>query len=405
MKSTQDDVIAKRRAMARAKAGREIARTASELRGRSDYRPEFEYFIERLGETAGETAERLGRPLVGMLCVQAPFELFHALGLQPYRLFSGSQAYGQSVAAFLPALACPLLRSTLGALAQVDSAGMPWVVPMTCDWIVKFPEMAELAGLSVPERMCWLELPHLKEQPEGRKRWLEEIGRLIGFLEGVAGRRLVADTLRDSMEQYQAAWRVFGSLVEKRRRGMVPAVWFTVIANAFLRDAPEAWSAALEKALPCFGDGRAEGKRVFLAGSPLFYPNLKLPVVLEEAGLIVTADDLCSSERILPGAAFYRDPMLPGLLVALAERYHQGCLCPTFADNQRRPAGILNQLEHFDGVVHQVLKGCHPYDLESFGLEKLLKGRGIRFLRVETDYADEDRQNLLTRLEAFRASL
>jgi benzoyl-CoA reductase/2-hydroxyglutaryl-CoA dehydratase subunit BcrC/BadD/HgdB len=59
----------------------------------------------------------------------------------------------------------------------------------------------------------------------------------------------------------------------------------------------------------------------------------------------------------------------------------------------------------FKGVVFHVLKGCHPYDLESFGLEMPLKEAGLRFLRVETDYTSEDVQNILTRLEAFSRTL
>ena len=91
----------------------------------------------------------------------------------------------------------------------------------------------------------------------------------------------------------------------------------------------------------------------------------------------------------------------------MAGTYHQGCLCPVFADNDRRINNILNQRREaaFDGVVSHVLKGCHPYDLESFSLEEPLKAQGLKFIRLETDYTQEDRQNLLTRLEAYRGTI
>ena len=147
--------------------------------------------------------------------------------------------------------------------------------------------------------------------------------------------------------------------------------------------------------------------RVFLAGSPIFFPNFKLPDLLEEAGLYVVGDDLCSSERLFPGGVKYKDNSEFGVMSALAQRYHQGCLCPTFADNDRRVNNILGAVgaDAFDGVVFHVLKGCHPYDLESFSLEPVLKERGLKFIRLETDYSAEDNQNLLTRLEAFRHNL
>jgi benzoyl-CoA reductase/2-hydroxyglutaryl-CoA dehydratase subunit BcrC/BadD/HgdB len=92
---------------------------------------------------------------------------------------------------------------------------------------------------------------------------------------------------------------------------------------------------------------------------------------------------------------------------ALAQRYHMGCLCPTFIDNDRRINNILGRLggDDFGGVVFHVLKGCHPYDIESCGLEGSLKEHGLKFIRLETDYASEDSSNLLTRAEAFRNTM
>jgi benzoyl-CoA reductase/2-hydroxyglutaryl-CoA dehydratase subunit BcrC/BadD/HgdB len=128
---------------------------------------------------------------------------------------------------------------------------------------------------------------------------------------------------------------------------------------------------------------------------------------MEEANLFITGDDLCSSERIFPINVTVDDPSEEGLLRALAESYHQGCLCPTFGDSEHRLNNIREALPDagFKGIVFHVLKGCHPYDLDSFVMEGPLKEDGLRFLRVETDYAAEDSQNLLTRLEAFRRTL
>jgi benzoyl-CoA reductase/2-hydroxyglutaryl-CoA dehydratase subunit BcrC/BadD/HgdB len=95
------------------------------------------------------------------------------------------------------------------------------------------------------------------------------------------------------------------------------------------------------------------------------------------------------------------------MIDALAQRYHLGCLCPAFADNDRRINNILSPERRglFRGVVFHVLKGCHPFDLESLVLEGSIKEAGLRFIRLETDYAREDSQTLLTRLEAFRETL
>jgi benzoyl-CoA reductase/2-hydroxyglutaryl-CoA dehydratase subunit BcrC/BadD/HgdB len=386
-----------------------------QLRSRADFTPELDYFLQVMENPwPAAVSERTGRPLAAILCLQAPLELFQAFGWQPFKIYSGSYVTGRLAANDLPAIMCPMLRSALGAM-QLQSGFLSsfraWVLPTTCDWVVKFTEMMKIsAGLAIEETSLHrLELPHLKDQDDSRERWLEEIYKLKKFLEKMTGRVLKPGKLREALETYQRAYAVLSRLTELRRQGAVPAVWFTSIANSFFYDTAENWTAAVARALPAF-EGRPRpgaGGRVFLAGSPIFFPNFKLLELMEEAGLTVVADDLCSSERLFPGAVNISDHSEFGLLSALAERYHQGCLCPTFADNDRRVNNIINpaKREYFEGVVFQVLKGCHPYDLESFSLAGPLQAEGLKFLRLETDYTAEDSQNLLTRLEAYRHHL
>jgi benzoyl-CoA reductase/2-hydroxyglutaryl-CoA dehydratase subunit BcrC/BadD/HgdB len=288
-----------------------------------------------------------------------------------------------------------------------DIADSYWILPTTCDWVNKFPEMAAWSGLNFTSKVHWIELPHLKDKAESRKRWLDEIFGMKKFLETTTG-RIDRRALAKSIELYREAWRALNRLVTMRREGALANVWFTLITGAFFFDSVENWTASADRVAPS-RDSRAEFERirVFLAGSPIFFPNFKLPFLFEEAELAISADDLCSSERIFPGAVTYDDASEFGMISALSERYHQGCLCPTFIDNDRRINNILGrrQSADFNGVVFHVLKGCHPYDIESCGVEAALKERGLKFLRLETDYAGEDSSNLLTRLEAFRNAL
>ena len=392
------------------KTAAESARTLEALRGRPDRLPGYDYFLNLAegGLTPAEAAKRTGREVVSLLCLQAPLELIHAAGLAPFKVFSGSHAAGTLAAQGFPALMCPMLRSVLGAFQMNGFQGSrAWVLPTTCDWMVKLPEMLKLAGAEPGAPLHWLELPHLKDGPEGQELWLGAVYKLKAFLEELAGRRIDRRKISASIGVYHEAWRALSTLAALRRQGSVPAVWFFLIANTFFMDEAQSWTGAVKKLLPDLASSRADGRRVFLAGSPIFFPNYKLPNLLEEAGLAVAADDMCSSERLLPGGVSYSDSSEFGLMTALAQRYHQGCLCPTFADNDRRVNNILGPARSgdFDGVVFQVLKGCHPFDLESFTIEQPLKEAGLKYLRLETDYTSEDSQNLLTRLEAFRQTL
>lgn len=204
-------------------------------------------------------------------------------------------------------------------------------------------------------------------------------------------------------------WQMFHELIELKRKNIISGLWFTCIANTFMLDELDQWVRKLEFVIKRLQSEKTEANpyKIFLAGSPVIFPNLKILQLIEQAGMTVCADDLCSSERIFPGATVYDDPSEHGLLKALAERYHKACSCPTFADNDRRINNILRLTDNHDikGVVFHVLKGCHPYDIESFTIENQLKACGRKFLKIETDYGKEDSQNILTRLEAFKQTL
>ncbi len=379
----------------------EFDATCLQLKQRTDYHPVWDYFLNLL--THPLAPDMQGRPLVKHLCNLAPYELFHAMGLHPIRLGSGCFCVGRLSASRFPVLMCPLLKATMGnmqleAVSQPDTS--PWVIPTTCDWVVKFQELA-----NVRSETHYLELPHLHQGEKGQQRWLEEIYGLVRFLEDQTGRKLKRKTLLSSVQTFMRAWQVFQRLIELRRERVLSGVWFMVVANSFMRDAIETWTEQVHNLLEIVETRppAPAGNGVFLAGSPVIFPNLKLLHLIEAAGMDVYGDDLCTSERIWPGALCYEEPSSHGIMRALAERYHNACICPTFADNDRRINSILNTLQqhHIQGVVYHILKGCHPFDIESFNLEPQLKSRGYKFLKIETDYVQEDSQNILTRLEAF----
>jgi benzoyl-CoA reductase/2-hydroxyglutaryl-CoA dehydratase subunit BcrC/BadD/HgdB len=385
----------------------EYAYAAEGLKQRADFHPVWDYFLNLLMRSAhpDTLSEAVGRSIVKHLCNQAPFEIFHAMGLHPLRLSSGCHALGRLSASRLPVLICPMLKATAGMMQcnghPQPSPPVPLVVPTTCDWVVKFPEMTN----GHPQQCCYLELPHWHESEKAQTRWMEEVYDLVGFLEVHTGRKLKRKTLLASVQTFMRAWQAMGKLIAYRRKGALAGVWFTAVANSFMLDPIEPWTENVIKAVEIMaGNGPAPaGNGIFLAGSPIVFPNFKLLDLIEAAGMQVYGDDLCTVERIWPGAVCFEDTSYHGMLRALAERYHRGCICPTFADNDRRINSILNTVEQHTvgGVIYHILKGCHPFDMESFGLEERLKARGYKFLKLETDYVAEDSQNLLTRLEAF----
>ncbi|BBB91826.1 MAG TPA: 2-hydroxyacyl-CoA dehydratase family protein [Methylomusa anaerophila] len=409
MVSKEEERRLRQRAKAYEKTCEEYEQEIDALKARADYVAEFDYFLDllTLPLQPSRLREKVGRPLIGLFCIQAPWELFHAFGVHPVKLCSGSYTAQRLSAAYLPVLMCPMLKSYIGSMDFAGAAAGydATIVPTTCDWVVKMPEIArEKIG-----PLHYLELPHVKQNEKGQKRWLEEIYALKQFLAEKTGVTLKRQGLLYSMNAFMHVWKLFQALIDLKRRNILPGIWFFCIANTFMLDDLDRWAEQLALVIQRFQTEapRQNPYKVFLAGSPVIFPNLKLLQLIEQAGMTVCADDLCSSERILPGATVYDDPSEHGLLRALAERYHKACICPTFADNERRVNNILKITgdHQMKGIVFHVLKGCHPYDIESFSIEKKVKDSGRKFLKIETDYVKEDSQNILTRLEAFKQTL
>jgi benzoyl-CoA reductase/2-hydroxyglutaryl-CoA dehydratase subunit BcrC/BadD/HgdB len=266
--------------------------------------------------------------------------------------------------------------------------------------------MTKSFGFKNPPVIHWLDLPHIKDSIKGRKKWILEVLELKNFLEKKNGKIKQTDLL-ESIKIYRDSFHLLTELKTAKRTGRLSSIWFMFMVNTFFLDLPSRWNEKVKVLLSKLPQAKPLKGRIFLAGSPIFFPNFKTPFLLESSDLNVVADDLCSSERLLPGVVDISDQSLLGLIISLAGRYHQGCLCPTFSDNDRRVNNILNQIGEtgIEGVIFVVLKGCHPYDIESYSIESLLKNQNLKFIRLETDYGSQDNQNLLTRLEAFRSTL
>jgi len=380
------------------------------LRGRTDYAPSFEHFLEvlQLGYRPEEFKERFKKPLAGLACVQVPLELADAAGFHPFRLRCGSLAAQRGATGRLPFLACPVMKSCVGHFLAKDSLeGLcdAIIVPNTCDWTVKLPELL----MDSPDgRFHILDIPHFRERESSRERWFEELVDLKKMLERCSGKRIAEKALRTSIAKYAKAWLAMGRLAELRRKRKLSGVWFIVIANAFLIDDAEEWTKNAENVVEAHENAVPKtAPAALLTGSPIFFPNLKIAKLIEQAGMELSADELCSSERVLAGLPVYDDGSMEGLLRALSERYLLGCHCPTFSDNDRRIPNILDEMKRhgIKGLVYHLLKGCHPYDIESLKVERAVKAQGLHFIKIETDYSKEDQGSVLVRLEAFRETL
>lgn len=378
---------------------------------------EYFYNLFRRLYCRGEALEREG-VLVGTTCIQAPEELIYAVGATPVRLCNGSYHYDQVGADFMPAKSCSLVKATLGMLKSdnaIPKVGKLDLVinPTTCDQKKKASSMMEDMGY----RVYNLEFPNIKESEEARVYWQRTVRRFTAELHALTGKRLTRKRLKEAMAKTSRAQAAFRELL-KFRKGKPPAILgkdVFLVTNAYFFDDIDRWTAAVETlnaelaqrvkngVIAC----QKKAPRILFTGSPPIFPNLKLPLLIEQSGGVVVADETCSANRMLYDMTAVDEWLVNDMVDSLADKYLKPCTCPIFTRNDDRKRRILELAAAYevDGVVYQAFAGCQVYEMEQRSIAETLNAKGIPMLYVETDYSPDDKGQLSTRIEAFLESL
>jgi benzoyl-CoA reductase/2-hydroxyglutaryl-CoA dehydratase subunit BcrC/BadD/HgdB len=360
-----------------------------------------------------EAAKAKGRRIVGTLCVFAPAEVIRACGAESVRLCSGMH-YGVHPANELlgDAGLCPCVKSTLGGrLGDADlfmSLADIIVAPASCDGKVKLGEILE-DWLPV----IMMNLPRVKTGDTTAQLWVEEVLYMGSQLARLTGTEMTTRNLREAIDVYNRAHLALSRLTGLRWADRSP-IWgrdALLAAQMALVDDIERWTAKMGKlcdeleARAAVGKwvGTGEEARLLLAGSPVIWPNWKVPNLVEESGGLIVVDELCTGARVLGDPVVSDEGTLRDMVRAVAERYFFPCTCPCFSPNDERESRMLRLVsEHrVEGVVYHALRGCHLGMLEATRLELALRREGVPMLKVESEYDEGDVEQIRTRVEAF----
>lgn len=356
--------------------------------------------------------------LVGTTCIQAPEELIYAFGATPMRLCNGSYHYDQKGADFMPAKSCSLVKATLGMLNSatvIPKIGKPDLIvnPTTCDQKKKSSSMMSDMGYKVYD----LEFPNVKESEASRIYWQRSVRQFSAQLRTLTGNKLTKKNLKAAMSKTGRAQAAYRKLHHFRRKSpsLILGKDAMLVTNAYFFDDIGRWTDAVEKlneelALrdqSGFKAVQSRAPRVLFTGSPPIFPNLKLPLLIEESGGVVVTDDTCSSSRMLYDMTAVDEWLVNDMVDSLADKYLKPCTCPIFTKNEDRRRRLLDLIETFnaDGVVYQAFAGCQVYEMEYRSVADEFNKAGIPMLYVETDYSPDDKGQMSTRIEAFLESL
>ena len=352
-----------------------------------------------------------GKKLVGTYCVMAPQELIYAAGAVPVKLCSGNYTAFSIGDDLFPRDACPLVKAVAGFM---EMKNMPlyedcslMAVPITCDCKKKIVEMLEKS-----HDVISLQVPAGRED-EDINQYMDELYRLIWKLENVTGQEISWDSLAEGMRIVGHAKYELSRFM-RIRKAMPALMWGThvlSVMNAASCMRADDWAFHLgELNLELENNARAgirvtkrDRPRILISGSPVIFPNMKIPLLIEEMGGIFAADETCMGERGLSDPAVVVDGSFDGMLRALANQVIRPCSCPTFVKNEERIYRIRQMINDYqiEGVIYHVLRGCLIYDYEYQVLEEEMGRVGIPIIRLESDYNEEDVEQLRIRIEAF----
>lgn len=351
-----------------------------------------------------------GGKVFGTFCVFVPDEIVVACGGAATGLCGGSQFWVPEGEKVLPSGMCPLVKASLGAhfgkTCPYFSVSDVYVGETTCDGKKKAYEI-----LGADKQTYVMDMPQMK-RPQDYEKWTGEIAAFADMVQDVTGVELTAEKLGDAIhlinEKRQALARVHAA----RKADPLPISGKDVLLMtqiAFFDD--PARCAQMANALADELEARIERgegvfpkgtKRILVTGTPLAIPNWKLHHIIETSGAAAVCEEMCTGTRYFEHLVDESATTLEGQFQALSDRYMQNnCAC--FTPNPGRVEDIVRLAREYraDGVIDCNLKFCTLYDVEKSSVAAALEQEGIPCLALETDYADNDAEQLRTRIGAF----
>ena len=355
-------------------------------------------------------AQEEGKKVFGTFCVYVPDELIFAANAIATGLCGGSQFWVPGGEKVLPTNTCPLIKASVGARLDRTCpffriADM-YIGETTCDGKKK---AWEILGEDVPVHV--MDLPQMKREKD-IKAWAEEIKELKKVIEGFTGNKVTEESLSESIKLINNKRKALSRLYECRKADKVPISGrdALVISQIAFYDDPARFTQMTNKLCDELEQRIKDGvsvvkegtKRILLTGTPLAVPNWKLHNIIETSGAVVVCEEMCTGTRYFENLVDETKTTIDEQIDALANRYMViNCAC--FTPNTGRIDDIIRLAKEYkvDGVIDVNLKFCSLYDVEGYTVERALKEACIPVMGIETDYTDNDAEQLRTRIGAF----
>jgi benzoyl-CoA reductase subunit C len=139
--------------------------------------------------------------------------------------------------------------------------------------------------------------------------------------------------------------------------------------------------------------------RLMLIGSVMTNPEFVKSI--EELGVIVVTDELCTSTRYWSDLVVLEGAQSP--LAAIAKRYLGNFPCARMYPSTERFERIVKLAREagVDGIISETIRYCVPYAHDIPLLSEVLKKEGIPLLTLDVEYGTSGSGQIRTRVQAF----
>ncbi len=353
-------------------------------------------------------AKKENRLVLGTFCVFVPEEIVWAANGICVGLCAGAEIGFELAEEVLPRNICPLIKAFFGfKLSKV----CPFVEicdfvvgETTCDGKKKayeiFNEYKETYVMHVPQ----------KKDKASFDLWKNEVINFKSEIESRTGNKISQDDLLKAIELINKRREALKRLNSLRKADPPPISGLDVllINQISFYDDPERFTAKVNELCDELEERikRKEGvcppgtPRIIVSGCPMAIPNWKLHYLVETSGAIIVGEESCVGTRNIRNLVEPKGSNVEDLLEDIASRYLK-IDCAIFTPNAERIENIKSMIDEFSahGLINYSLKFCDPYTTEVYKVNKTIDK--VPTLNIETDYSQEDIEQLRTRIEAF----
>lgn len=369
---------------------------------------EMDYFLD-LVRRHYSFDEKYSRRSLIILGSSIPEELIYAAGAVPYWLLGGSRTLSAFADDAVPRDTDPISRAMLGCL-QGGMGDFPKnaliLIPLINDSSRKLAYILKAKGHQVHT----VYIPPI--QGKASEDELFRQGEVLAeVIYQYTGKRLTRRRLLEAQEKIAEARRQIKYFVKltSKKPELFPGIWRLFLLHSYYcAENLEDWSNHLRMLNSQLAETGVQkngenASSVLLLGSPVYFPNYKIPFLIHDVKLDLAAQLDYTTEKFL--RSYHMDKKIT--LETLMQGFYKRDCSSAYTENKSlfgTVSRLLSKMQ-IDGVVYHVLKGQIEYDFELERLEELFSAHSIPVCRLETDYNYQDIEQLRIRLEAFQEVL